>query len=124
MSSIYIGEQPFWGHLGHLMVIIAFVSAIASAISYSYSTRTENVSWKAFARSAFAVHSASIFSIFGLLIWLILSHRYEYYYVWQHSNNLMPLRYIFSCLWEGQEGSFLLWMMWMVVMSWVIIWRG
>ncbi len=124
MSSTFIGEQPLYGHIGHLLVIVAFVASIVSAISYLYSTHTENISWKAFARGAFAVHSACILSIFGLLIYLILSHRYEYYYVWQHSNNLMPLRYIFSCLWEGQEGSFLLWMMWMVVMSWVIIWRG
>src|SRR6266478_108517 len=100
MSTIYIGEQPFWGHLGHLFVIIAFVASIVSVISYFYSTRTENSSWKSFARGAFAIHSASIVSIFGLLIYLILGHRYEYYYVWQHSNNLMPLRYIFSCLWE------------------------
>src|SRR5690348_14568776 len=114
MSTSYIGEQPFWGHLGHLLVIIAFVASIVSAISYSSSTRTEDRSWKAFARSAFAIHSVSILSIFGVLIYLILSHRYEYYYVWQHSNNLMPMRYIFSCLWEGQEGSFLLWMLWMV----------
>ena len=124
MTSIYIGEQPTWGHAGHLLVIVAFVAAIVSAIAYSYSTRAEGVSWKPFARTAFAIHSLSIISIFGLLIFLILSHRYEYYYVWEHSNNLMPLRYIFSCLWEGQEGSFLLWMFWMVVMSWIIIWKG
>src|SRR5262245_50494421 len=109
----FTGEQAHWGSIGHLLVIVAFVASMVSALSYFYSMRSGEASWRTFARRAFAVHSVSILAILGLLIFLILGHRYEYYYVWQHSNNIMPLRYIFSCLWEGQEGSFLLWMLWM-----------
>ena len=29
----------------------------------------------------------------------------------------MPLQYIMSCFWEGQEGSFLLWTFWNVVLG-------
>jgi cytochrome c-type biogenesis protein CcmF len=77
----------------------------------------------------FAVQTGSILGIFGLLFYLILKHRFEYYYVWEHSNTQMPLRYILSCFWEGQEGSFLLWMFWHCVLSWIVIftareWEG
>ncbi len=120
----YIGEHLIWGKIGHLFIVLAFVASLASAIFYAYSIRTEEPSWKSLARKAFAVHTFSIIGIFGLLFYLIIKQRLEYYYVWEHSNSIMPLRYIFACFWEGQEGSFLLWMFWHCVLSWFIIRKG
>ncbi len=124
MEIQYIGEQLIWGKIGHLLIILAFVASIASVIFYSFSVRTQEVSWKSLARKAFAVHTFSIIGIFGLIFYLIIKQRLEYSYVWEHSNSIMPLRYIFSCFWEGQEGSFLLWMFWHCVLSWIIIYKG
>jgi cytochrome c-type biogenesis protein CcmF len=120
----YIGEQLIWGKIGNLLIILAFVASLVSMIAYSFALRSPEASWKSFARKAFAVHTLSIFGIFGLLFYLIIKQRLEYYYVWEHSNSVMPLRYIFSCFWEGQEGSFLLWMFWHTVLSWIIIRKG
>ncbi len=120
----YIGEQLIWGKIGNLFIILAFVASLVSVVSYSFSLRTNEASWKSLARKAFAVHTFSIIGIFGLLFYLILKQRLEYYYVWEHSNSIMPLRYILSCFWEGQEGSFLLWMFWHSVLSWIIIRKG
>ncbi|HPJ52373.1 MAG TPA: cytochrome c biogenesis protein CcsA, partial [Flavobacteriales bacterium] len=55
---------------------------------------------------------------------MLLNHWFEYDYVWKHSNRTMPLRYIFSCFWEGQEGSFLLWTFWHVVLGNILIWKA
>ena len=52
---------------------------------------------------------------------MILNQYFEYYYVWQHSSTELPLRYIFSCFWEGQEGSFLLWAFWHMVIGVVFL---
>src|SRR4051812_10111772 len=120
----YIGEQLLWGKIGHLLIILAFVASLASVILYAFSVRTQEASWKSLARKAFAVHTFSIIGIFGLIFYLIIKQRLEYYYVWEHSNSIMPLRYIFSCFWEGQEGSFLLWMFWHCVISWVVIYTA
>jgi cytochrome c-type biogenesis protein CcmF len=121
MEIQYIGEQLVWGKIGNLLVMIAAVSALVSAISFYFSFRTNEQSWKRFSRGSFAIHTASIIGIFFLLFYLILHHRFEYYYVWEHSDTKMPLRYVLSCFWEGQEGSFLLWMFWHSVIGWVII---
>lgn len=56
-----------------------------------------------------------------VLYYLILNHRFEYYYVWEHSSTILPQRYIFACFWEGQEGSFLLWTFWHTILSLFII---
>lgn len=121
MDIQYIGEQLLWGKFGNLLVFTAFTAALLAAISYFFSLRTDDKSWRKLARQAFAFHTISVTGIFALLFFLILNHRFEYVYVWEHSNTIMPLKYILSCFWEGQEGSFLLWMFWHCVLGWVII---
>lgn len=124
MEIQYLNEQLIWGMLGNLFIILAFASALLAALSYLYSIKSPEKSWLKIARTAFAVHSISVLGIFFLLFFLIVNHRFEYYYVWEHSSTNMPLRYIFACFWEGQEGSFLLWIFWHIVLSWILIWKS
>ncbi len=46
---------------------------------------------------------------------------YEYNYVHGHVSDDLPMRYIFSAFWEGQEGSFMLWMFWHVILGFVFL---
>jgi cytochrome c-type biogenesis protein CcmF len=119
----YQGEELLYGQIGNVLVALSFTGALLAAIAFFLSFRREDEGWKKIARSAFAVHSLSVIGIFILLYYLIFNHRFEYYYVWQHSSRSLPAKYIFSCFWEGQEGSFLLWSFWHIVLSWVIIFR-
>lgn len=120
----YIGEQLIFGQIGNALVALSFTGALLAAVSFFISFRTGDDGWKKIARASFAVHSISVIGIFALLYYLIFNHRFEYYYVWQHSSMSLPAEYIFSCFWEGQEGSFLLWSFWHIVLSWVIIFRS
>lgn len=126
MDIQYIGEQLHFGKLGNLLISLAFSGALLGAISYFLGLRRtdESRSWNKLARGAFMVHAASITGIFVLLYYLIFNHRFEYYYVWQHSSTTLPWQYIFASFWEGQEGSFLLWTFWHVILSLVIIRKG
>lgn len=118
----YIGEHLLPGRLGHLLVIIAFVSAILSVLSYRQATlHPTDLSWRKMSRIAFTVHGVSIFSIIGLLFYMMIGQQYEYRYVWDHVSHDLPMKYIFSAFWEGQEGSFLLWMFWHVVLGFIVM---
>ncbi|MBP6334959.1 MAG: cytochrome c biogenesis protein CcsA [Bacteroidia bacterium] len=121
MDIAYLGEQLIWGKIGNLLIMLAFTASLLSSVSYLFALRTGENSWKQIARKSFAIHTLSIFGIFALIFYLVVNHRFEYHYVWEHSNTAMPLRYIFSCFWEGQEGSFLLWMFWHTVLAWILI---
>ncbi len=121
MDIAFIGEELIWGKLGNMLIMLAFTASLLSSFSYLIALRTGENSWKTIARSSFAVHTISIFGIIGLIFYLVVGHRFEYHYVWEHSNTAMPLKYIFACFWEGQEGSFLLWIFWHVILSWIII---
>lgn len=119
------------GDLGHLSVIIAFVSAIVATVAYFMATRqaaslpiAPDQSWKKLARGAFLVHFVAVLGIIFALFNIIYAHRYEYYYAWEHSSNHLPTHYMISCFWEGQEGSFLLWIFWHTILGLVLIRTG
>lgn len=114
----YIGEHLLPGKLGNFFVFLSFASALLSCISYTFASSSQaDVSWKSIARSAFRIHSLSVFGMVGTLFYMLLNHYFEYQYVWQHSSKDMPSIYMLSCFWEGQEGSFLLWTVWHVILG-------
>ncbi|MBS1637946.1 MAG: cytochrome c biogenesis protein CcsA [Bacteroidetes bacterium] len=114
----YTGEHIWAGQLGHGFVILSFVAALMATIGYYFSSKEQLThSWKRFADIFFSLHSVAVLGIACTLFYMLFNHFYEYSYVWQHSNNSMPMQYILSCFWEGQEGSFLLWTFWNVVLG-------
>lgn len=124
----YIGEHPFFGALGHGLVIAGFVSALLAAAAYFLSFRTRNsadttIQWKEFARKAYFVHAFSCIGIFILLLSMMVGGYYEYFYVWSHTSDSLPIQYIFAAFWEGQEGSFLLWIFWHAIIGIVMIFK-
>lgn len=111
-----------YGKLGHFAVLLSFVAAIAACISFFVAVKKDNdPSWRRLGRLMFGIHGLGIISIFGILIFLIVNHHFEYEYVWHHSAKDLPFRYVFSCFWEGQEGSFWLWAFWHFVLGVIII---
>lgn len=111
----FVGEHLWAGYLGHAFVLLSFVAAILSLVTYVLAVK--NNAFLKLARFAFNLHSLSVLGIAGTLFYMLFSHFYEYQYVWQHSNNEMNMKYILSCFWEGQEGSFLLWTFWNIVLG-------
>ena len=125
----YSGEHLWFGALGHGLVVLAFVTAILAAITYliSYKSRRDILisnQWKTFARNTYLLHAFSCISIFMLLLFMMANHYYEYQYVWMHVSEDLPMKYILSAFWEGQEGSFLLWILWHSVIGIVLLFKS
>ncbi len=123
MQMNYTGEHVWAGATGHFFIILSFTAAILSAGSYCMAAREslQEDAWKKLGRLAFRIHSLAVAGIMATLFVMLKNHFFEYQYVWQHSNLAMPAKYIFSCFWEGQEGSFLLWTFWHVVLGNILI---
>ena len=124
----YIGEHLFPGQIGQFLVILAFACALASSIAFYKSANSSDnklqLSWKNLGRITFLIHGISVIGIIVILYIIISSHYFEYHYAWQHSSNALPWYYRFSCFWEGQEGSFLLWSLWHVILGGLLIWSA
>ena len=115
----------FIGNFGHLIVITSFVTALVSSYSYWKANRvTDSISregWIQNGRAGFILHSAAVLGIIISLFTIIYSHYFEYHYAYSHSSLHLPGQYMISCFWEGQEGSFLLWMFWQAIIGIILI---
>ena len=114
------------GSAGHLLVIIAFVSALIATFAYFKAGMTnaaidEQLTWKRFARATYIVHVAAVLGVVFSLYWIIGNHYFEYHYAWKNSSLSLPTGYTISSFWQDQEGSFLLWIFWNVVLGSILI---
>ncbi len=123
----FIGENLLPGKIGQFFIVLAFVASLLSTVAYFFAVKNKNEqdrSWVNIGRYAFFINVLSIIGIGVTLFYLILNHYNEYYYVWAHSSKQLPVYYIISAFWEGQEGSFWLWAFWQSVLGAILIWRA
>ncbi len=124
----YIGEHLLPGQIGRFLIVFSFIASIVATVSYYFGTQRralpEANGWKRMGRWAYSLHGLSVFGIIGIIFYVMTQRYYEYQYVWAHVNENLPYRYIASAFWEGQEGSFLLWMFWHVVLGYILIWKA
>ncbi|MBO9572264.1 MAG: cytochrome c biogenesis protein CcsA, partial [Chitinophagaceae bacterium] len=121
----YTGEHLLPGQLGHFLIVLSFVSSLVASIAYYRSAVALNIddrkSWKKLARTAFIIDALAVPSVFIIIYYIISSHYFEYNYAWSHSDKSLGLGYLISSIWEGQEGSFLLWTIWHGVLGLILI---
>ncbi|HEV8230862.1 MAG TPA: cytochrome c biogenesis protein CcsA [Thermoanaerobaculia bacterium] len=75
------------------------------------------------ARNAYAAFATSIVAASAVLMTLILQHRFDVSYVNSYSGLDLPLHFLISTFWAGQEGSFLLWCFWGALIG-LVVWRS
>ncbi|WP_276088765.1 cytochrome c biogenesis protein CcsA [Pedobacter sp. JY14-1] len=127
MDIQFIGENLLPGKIGQFFIVLAFAASLFSAISYYFATTGKDGSersWTGLGRIGFLINWASVIGIGAVLFFLILNHYNEYYYVYSHSSKELPVYYIVSAFWEGQEGSFWLWAFWQSLLGAVVIWKA
>ncbi|MFI5134345.1 MAG: cytochrome c biogenesis protein CcsA [Chitinophagales bacterium] len=125
MNVKFEGEHLLAGQIGQLAIYTAFTFSFVAAVAFFCASFTKNKeqfkAWRLTGRIAFFIHAAGVLSIIVSLYIIIHSHWFEYYYAWEHSNKALPTKYLLACFWEGQEGSFLLWMFWNTVLGTIMI---
>ena len=121
----FIGEHLLPGQLGHFCAVLSFAASLVAMIAYFKSTQAivpeEKESWRRIARAAFATDIAAVLLVVATMYYMISSHYYEYFYVWNHSSNEMQTRFLLAGFWESSEGSFMLWTFWHCVLGTILI---
>lgn len=115
----------FIGNLGHLFVIASFVTALFTFLIYVKADRTKDLTlqkqWLHNGRWGFYLHTVFVMGIIAALFGIIYNRYFEYHYAYSHSSLHLSGEYMVSCFWEGQEGSFLLWMFWQALLGIILI---
>ena len=83
----------FPGNLGHILVILAFVSSLVATYAFARNINDENNSWARFAKGAFYIHAIAIFGIVITLFLMISGHMFEYHYVYNYTSKILPIYY-------------------------------
>jgi len=114
--------RSYLGQIGHASVILAFLSSIISTYVYVLASRKEgNVYWKKLAPKIFIVHGIFVIGVVATLFSIVLNKYFEYHYAWDNTSLSLPVGYAISTFWQDQEGSFLLWMFWNVLVGFTLI---
>ena len=96
--------------LGSIFLSVALVFSLIAMVMYYLSFKgyknTLNIARYSYHGMAIFVIAASTF-----LWYVILTHQYQYHYVFSYSNNSLNTGLLLSSFWGGQEGSFMLWLL-------------
>jgi len=124
----YIGEHLLPGQIGHLLAVLSFVAALLSSIAYFWATQKRATpdyeGWRNLGRFGFLLHGLTTFGVIAVLFYILTGKMYEYQYAWANISDDLPMEYVFSAFWKEQQGSFLLWSFWHIVLAVVIMLRG
>ena len=100
-------EAPLWSALAGVVGRYSVFAAIALfflSFTLAFLPRGGRLT-----KTAFTLGALSLLTTFVTLAALFLGDRFEYRYVFSHSDRFNPLQYKLSAIWTDQTGSFLLW---------------
>ena len=100
----------------------ALFAGLASAITYLRVDRGRR-DLLSLARTLYAAFAVSVVAAAAILMTLLLQHRFDVAYVNSYSALDLPLHFLISTFWAGQEGSFLLWCFWGSLIG-LFVWRS
>lgn len=93
---------------GKILIYITLLSSISSTVFYLIAANKEGIFTK-IARLSYYALTTSIVMVSMFLLSEILSHNYQYTYIWEYSSNELPNNLLTATFYAGQQGSFLLW---------------
>jgi cytochrome c-type biogenesis protein CcmF len=99
------------GTIGKLLILIAMVSGVLSGLSFLRASGLGDgaTEWKRIGRYSWWALAVSMLTAFGILVFLNVTHQFQYAYTYENTSLELPLDYLVAASWAGQEGSFLLW---------------
>lgn len=96
--------------LGNTLIIVSLVASLLSAVSYHRAAGSK-LQVSRSARRWLRLSAASIVIASGLLLALFLQHDFSNGYVFSYSSRDLPLHFLISSFYAGQEGSFVFWIL-------------
>jgi cytochrome c-type biogenesis protein CcmF len=110
----------FWPGVATLWA--ALFCGLASMYGYFRADRGA-AGYLPFARRAYGLFVACVVATSAIMMALLLNHRFDVSYVASYSARDLPLHFLISTFWAGQEGSFLLWIFWGSLIG-LFVWRS
>jgi len=112
-------------NLGQICIFVAFfASAGAACFFYINGMRSARVKPPKASPLPGRLYLASLLASLlasGVLLSALLGHQFQYSYAAHYSSSELPVLYLVSSFWAGQEGTFLLWALMTGIMGYVFL---
>lgn len=99
------------GIIGKNLILLSFLSSIFAMLFYYLDTTNPKTRYVKLAHSFFILKGISLTFASGILIYLIFTHQFQYYYVFNYTSIDLQAQYLAAAFYSGQEGSFMLWIL-------------
>lgn len=110
-------------NIGALLIVLALAMIIVSLIGFYLAARGK-ARWFGLARTSYAYFTVLVILASILLMYLFITGDYQNKYVYDYSSSDLPLFYVISAFWAGQQGTYLLWLLMFSLMGHYILRRG
>ncbi|WP_234571483.1 heme lyase CcmF/NrfE family subunit [Rhodohalobacter sp. 614A] len=94
---------------GRWFLSIAFISSVFTMVLYAYASIKHDKKAEQISNWLWGLKGILVTAASAALIYLIMTHQFQYFYVWNYTSLDLEPQYLFSAFYGGQEGSFLLW---------------
>ncbi len=102
---------------GQLLIYFLFAVGLATSLLYFLSLNSRFAKTIDIGRYLYYMLTGGIIAASLFLLYNILTHNFQYTYVWSYSSRNLPLHLLISSFYAGQEGSFLLWTLMLSVLG-------
>lgn len=99
------------GSIGSLSVTLAFLASFGAMISFFLAAQNDNPIYEKVASALYGLKGALIFFASGLLVYLLFTNQFQYFYVYNYTSTDLQNVYLAAAFYSGQEGSFMLWIL-------------
>jgi len=96
--------------IGSIVLSLALASSLMAMVMYFLTFRGYKNTIN-YARVAYHVMAMLVITAAALLWYAILTHSWEYRYVYDYSSTQLKTGFLLASFWGGQEGSFTLWLL-------------
>ena len=107
--------------LGQALVLLAFLCSIVSCVAYYLNFKKDSIQYLNVARYSYHAAVIAVMGFCSFLLYLILTHQFQYTYVWNYSSTDLPTPLLISTFYAGQEGSFSLWTIYTAIIGIVLM---
>lgn len=107
------------GAAGRVSVILGFAATLIAVFGYFRALKKPG--FIHLGRVGFHAATTGVFLAAASLLILIVTHQFQFEYVWAYSSKELPLGLLMSTFYAGQEGSFLLWTVMVSVIGIVLL---
>jgi len=105
--------------MGLLALYLAFAGGVISV--WAYYRAVKDGKFLRLGRGSLYISSGGVILSAAILMYDIVQHNFGNAYVWSYSDRSLPLHFLVSTFYAGQEGSFLFWALCSAILSFFVL---